>query len=253
MVYLHAQQNLKKEKVCEDLPCLVNFATKRFVIYKSVAMLVAVCCSARHPAASPVLRANQDPLQDPERPPEPAMEEPPAAPDGLERFTTQCLRPDGSHGPCQPGNERCDAAFTGTPRYHVMDDSCKMVRHGHLELTPWPLHDPCAPLGATCPSRTWAPIVRVVPVPRRSYTQNDPCGPVYDANHGVYHIFYQKGLAMAAGAGPSWGHAVSRDLAHWAQLPVAIWNDEAFDSVAGVQARGTRTLAARVARSFCTA
>ena len=32
--------------------------------------------------------------------------------------------------------------------------------------------------------------------------------------------------------GPLQGHAVSRDLVHWSHLPVALWNDQPFDSVA---------------------
>jgi sucrose-6-phosphate hydrolase SacC (GH32 family) len=35
-----------------------------------------------------------------------------------------------------------------------------------------------------------------------------------------------------SGAGPVYGHAASKDLAHWARLPVAIWNDHRYDSVA---------------------
>ena len=35
-----------------------------------------------------------------------------------------------------------------------------------------------------------------------------------------------------SGAGPVYGHAASKDLAHWARLPVAIWNDRPYDSVA---------------------
>jgi len=61
---------------------------------------------------------------------------------------------------------------------------------------------------------------------------NDPNGPVYDQVHGVYHLFYQDHLAMPPGHGPDYGHAVSRDLAHWAHLHVAIWNDKKYDNEA---------------------
>ena len=57
---------------------------------------------------------------------------------------------------------------------------------------------------------------------------NDPNGPMYDPVHGVYHNFYQIHIAEnmnGAGDGPDWGHWVSKDFIHWAQLPVAIWND----------------------------
>jgi len=61
---------------------------------------------------------------------------------------------------------------------------------------------------------------------------NDPNGPFYDDVHGVYHLFYQDHLAVSGGRGPVWGHAVSRDFAHWAHLPVAIWNDQWYDNQA---------------------
>ena len=59
---------------------------------------------------------------------------------------------------------------------------------------------------------------------------------MFDAKHGIYHLFFQDHLAMpsfnGSGAGPVYGHAASKDLAHWARLPVAIWNDHRYDSVA---------------------
>jgi sucrose-6-phosphate hydrolase SacC (GH32 family) len=61
---------------------------------------------------------------------------------------------------------------------------------------------------------------------------NDPNGPVYDDVHGMYHVFFQDHLAIPPGGGPVWAHVCSRDLVHWARLPVALWNDEAYDSQA---------------------
>ena len=64
---------------------------------------------------------------------------------------------------------------------------------------------------------------------------NDPNGPFYDPVHRLYHTFYQIHVAEdqgGAGSGPVWGHWVSTDLLHWAQLPVAIWNDRFYDNVA---------------------
>jgi len=64
---------------------------------------------------------------------------------------------------------------------------------------------------------------------------NDPNGPMYDPVHGLYHNFYQIHIAEdqgGAGNGPDWGHWVSKDFLHWAQLPVAIWNDRYYDNSA---------------------
>lgn len=62
------------------------------------------------------------------------------------------------------------------------------------------------------------------------YLLADPNGPVYDAKHGIYHLFWQNHLQRPGGGGPVYGHAASRDLAHWTRLPVAIWNDQAYDA-----------------------
>ena len=49
---------------------------------------------------------------------------------------------------------------------------------------------------------------------------NDPNGPVYHA--GWWHMFFQHNPAIADFGPMSWGHARSRDLAHWEHCPIAI-------------------------------
>ena len=67
-----------------------------------------------------------------------------------------------------------------------------------------------------------------------SCSMNDPNFPFFFS--GMYHLMWQKHCAelhtMGDGRGPIIGHAVSRDMVRWKALPVTLWNNAPYDSVA---------------------
>lgn len=52
---------------------------------------------------------------------------------------------------------------------------------------------------------------------------NDPNGMVY--YKGVYHLFFQYYPKDIVWGPMHWGHAISKDLMHWKQLPIALYPD----------------------------
>ena len=91
-------------------------------------------------------------------------------------------------------------------------------------------------------TQTWASRPSVHFTPRANW-MNDPNGLIY--YQGEYHLFYQYNPQGEHWGHLSWGHAVSRDLVHWEELPPALLADPdwmIFSGSAALDAHNTSGL-----------
>lgn len=66
------------------------------------------------------------------------------------------------------------------------------------------------------------------------FLQNDPNGLVYNAATGEYHLYYQYAANLIPDQETKvWGHAVSKDLVYWEEMPIAIYPDEWGEAYSG--------------------
>ena len=70
-----------------------------------------------------------------------------------------------------------------------------------------------------------------------AHWNNDPNGLVY--YDGYYHLFYQHHPYSNYWSDMYWGHARSKDLAHWELLPICLFPDEEWGGGAGYMWSGT--------------
>ena len=69
---------------------------------------------------------------------------------------------------------------------------------------------------------------------QHNHWNNDPNGMVY--YNGYYHLFYQTNPFFDQWGDMYWGHARSKDLIHWQELPIALFPDDATNHYGGTGA-----------------
>ncbi len=112
----------------------------------------------------------------------------------------------------------CEAAGTQTPaeayRSVVKSTDLEIYSKAARAYRKWSIeNDPYKPLYHFTGVESWI---------------NDPNGPIY--HEGRYHLFYQHDpIVDGKRSKRCWGHAVSEDLVHWEDWPVAIWPDSRHD------------------------
>jgi hypothetical protein len=88
-----------------------------------------------------------------------------------------------------------------------------------FHFVPWPF-DWCA---LSCCSLALISVLLYVSSCTFGCRMNDSNGPMYDPVHDMYHLFYQYQTPRM------WGHAASRDLVDWEQLPMALTRQRSYD------------------------
>lgn len=90
---------------------------------------------------------------------------------------------------------------------------------------------PCGPGNDLCHGEGYGRASPQYHIHDFSCGMNDPAAVIYDPVHGIYHQHWEDHLARPGGQYVR-GHAVSRDMTHWARMPVSLWNDRPYDAYA---------------------
>jgi sucrose-6-phosphate hydrolase SacC (GH32 family) len=97
-----------------------------------------------------------------------------------------------------------------------------------LAVTGTAAQSPPSPIDLGYDAEQWRPALHFTP-PR--HFMNDPNGLVF--YEGEYHLFYQHNPFGPAWGHMSWGHAVSPDLLHWRDLPLALREQDGWMAFSG--------------------